>query len=157
MTRSMIGVVAMLLGSLPTEAQVIHLLCDGSVKIPELDNNKPRRYEKDMKMIIDLNNRTVAFSDLTARITKIDADYAYLVHRDSTRGMWGHIDRVGGTAQEALLGCRTRPLESLGLTVDLGVAGPTEPDVVGAFPGLDDCSEQSIGLSGFIASFDERA
>jgi hypothetical protein len=99
MTRSMIGVVAMLLGSLPTEAQVIHLLCDGSVKIPELDNNKPRRYEKDMKMIIDLNNRTVAFSDLTARITKIDADYAYLVDRDSTRGMWGHIDRVGGTAR----------------------------------------------------------
>jgi hypothetical protein len=88
MTRTMIAVVAMLLGSLPAEAQVIHLLCDGSVKIPD-DNNKPWRYEKDMKMIVDLNNRTVAFSDLTARITKIDADYAYLVYPDSTRGMWG--------------------------------------------------------------------
>jgi hypothetical protein len=105
MTRTTIAIIALLLGSLPAEAQVIHLLCDGTAKIPGIDP----WHDKSWKLVVNLDDRTVAFSGLTARIEKIriekiDNDYVTFGQRDSSRSTAGYINRLTGAAR---VGIRT--------------------------------------------------
>jgi hypothetical protein len=102
MTRTAIAIVALLLSSLPAQAQVINLSCEGEIRAtPSVVGMeiKPEPITK-MGLVVNLDNHVVIFNGHTTRIDKIDDQYVSFKGREDYSGsVWnasGSIDRITG-------------------------------------------------------------
>jgi hypothetical protein len=76
---------------------------------PRKSQGSTRWHDKSWKLVVNLDDRTVGFSGLTARIEKIriekvDNDYVTFAQHDSSRSTAGYINRLTGAAR---VGIRT--------------------------------------------------
>jgi hypothetical protein len=96
MTRTMLALVALLLGSLPAKAQVLALSCDGEAKGLGTED-KPLAFTK-MGLVVNLQDRVVTFLGIPARITETNAvRISFKGQNDVGFSVSGYIDRVTGT------------------------------------------------------------
>jgi hypothetical protein len=92
MTRTMMALVVMLLGSLPADAQVFHLSCDGT-RASVLADGASIAMPNAKSVIVDLKAGVVKFGDMSARITEAGSVF---VRFEGDAIAEGTIDRVTG-------------------------------------------------------------
>jgi hypothetical protein len=89
MRQIKLALVALLLGGLPAEAQVLHFSCKGEMR----SNKKNVATPAEESVTIDLRTGVVTFRYLTARITKAGPEFVRFKGDDIPEGT---IDRVTG-------------------------------------------------------------